>query len=176
LTGLLFDDAGHRMIPTHATKAAVRYRYYVSLPHLHGESKTASVGSVSRISATEIEDVIVKSLQQYLIAQKEKSSSITGQVRDHKALQDSIARIDVHEDHLAIRLKSADGEETSDWADDIYSQSRGESRHPGDPGRSSSQMASPETKFVRLGSSVARASSAPSPEVAAGLTRSCRAP
>jgi hypothetical protein len=25
LTGLLFDDAGHRMVPTHATKAGVRY-------------------------------------------------------------------------------------------------------------------------------------------------------
>jgi len=24
LTGLLFDDAGHRMIPTHATKAGIR--------------------------------------------------------------------------------------------------------------------------------------------------------
>ena len=56
LTGLLFDDAGHRMVPTHATKAGVRYRYYVSLPHLHGESKTASVGSVSRVPATDIED------------------------------------------------------------------------------------------------------------------------
>src|SRR6267378_4183729 len=32
LTGLLFDDAGHRMVPTHATKAGVRYRYYVSTP------------------------------------------------------------------------------------------------------------------------------------------------
>jgi hypothetical protein len=40
LTGLLFDDAGHRMVPTHATKAGIRYRYYVSLPHLHGESKS----------------------------------------------------------------------------------------------------------------------------------------
>src|SRR5260221_3505542 len=28
LTGLLFDDVGHRMVPTHATKAGVRYRYY----------------------------------------------------------------------------------------------------------------------------------------------------
>jgi site-specific DNA recombinase len=43
LTGLLFDDAGHRMVPTHAAKAGIRYRYYVSLPHLHGESKTPSV-------------------------------------------------------------------------------------------------------------------------------------
>jgi hypothetical protein len=42
LTGLLYDDAGHRMIPTHATKAGIRYRYYVSLPHLKGESKTIS--------------------------------------------------------------------------------------------------------------------------------------
>ena len=32
LTGLLFDDAGHRMIPTHATKAGIRYRYYASTP------------------------------------------------------------------------------------------------------------------------------------------------
>src|SRR5258708_37154414 len=44
LTGLLFDGAGHRMVPTHATKAGVRYRYYVSMPFLHGEAKTASAG------------------------------------------------------------------------------------------------------------------------------------
>src|SRR6202451_1414811 len=75
LTGLLFDDVGHRMVPTHATKAGIRYRYYVSLPHLHGESQTASVGWVSRIPATEIEDVILKSLHEHLIAEKEPSSS-----------------------------------------------------------------------------------------------------
>jgi site-specific DNA recombinase len=113
LTGLLFDDAGHRMVPTHATKSGIRYRYYVSLPHLHGESKTASVGSVSRIPATEIEDVIVKSLHEHLIAQKERPSSIGTRVVDRKELQDSIARIDVHEDHLVIRLRSADAEQIS---------------------------------------------------------------
>jgi site-specific DNA recombinase len=37
LRELLFDDTGHRMIATHATKAGVRYRYYVSQPGLHGE-------------------------------------------------------------------------------------------------------------------------------------------
>jgi site-specific DNA recombinase len=116
LTGILFDDAGHRMVPTHAAKSGVRYRYYVSLPHLHGESKTASVGSVSRIPATELEDVIVKSLHEH--AQKERPSSSGTRVVDRKVLQDSIARIDVHENHLAIRLKSANGEETSDSTDD----------------------------------------------------------
>src|ERR1700685_1566671 len=49
LTGLLFDDAGHRMVPTHATKAGVRYRYYASTTVLHGEAKTASSGSASRV-------------------------------------------------------------------------------------------------------------------------------
>jgi site-specific DNA recombinase len=120
LTGLLFDNAGHRMVPTHAAKSGVRYRYYVSLPHLHGESKTASVGSVSRIPATEIEGIIVKSLQKYLFAKKEQPYSGTRTV-DRKLLQDSIARIDVHEDRLAIRLKSAGDGETSDSTDDPLS-------------------------------------------------------
>jgi site-specific DNA recombinase len=120
LSGLLFDDAGHRMVPTHATKAGVRYRYYVSLPHLHGESKTASVGSVSRVPATDIEDTIVNSLNESLVVQKEKSNfSITRP--DRKVILEQVARIDVHEDRLAIRLKPALDEETSDAADDLLS-------------------------------------------------------
>ncbi len=118
LTGLLFDDAGHRMVPTHATKAGVRYRYYVSLPHLHGESKTATVGSVSRVPATDIENIIVKSLNEHLIAQKEKPAFGRTHVGDVKAALEHVSRIDVQEDRLAVRLKSADDEETSDAADD----------------------------------------------------------
>src|SRR5467141_2327682 len=117
LTGLLFDDAGHRMVPTHATKAGVRYRYYVSLPHLYGESKTASVGSVSRIPAIDIEDTIVNSLNKRLIVQKEKPNSSITRLDDRKVILEQVARIDVHEDRLAIRLKFANDEETSDAAD-----------------------------------------------------------
>ena len=85
LTGLLFDDANHRMVPTHATKAGIRYRYYSSLPLLHGEAKTATVGSVSRIPAPGIEDCIVKALHEHLIAQKDKPSSSPAQVGDRKS-------------------------------------------------------------------------------------------
>jgi site-specific DNA recombinase len=120
LTGLLFDDAGHRMVPTHATKASVRYRYYVSLPHLHGESKTASVGSVSRVPATDIEDTIVNSLSESLVVQKEKPSSIITRP-DRKVILEQVARIDVHEDRLAIRLKPAGDQGTADAADDLLS-------------------------------------------------------
>src|SRR5258705_13413325 len=107
------------MVPTHATKGGVRYRYYVSLPHLHGESKTASVGSVSRVPATDIENIIVKSLNEHLIAQKEKPGFSLTHVRDGKAALEQVARIDVHEDRLAVRLKSADEADAAD--DDLLS-------------------------------------------------------
>src|SRR3978361_2350842 len=102
LTGLLYDDVGHRMVPTHATKAGVRYRYYVSLPHLHGESKTASVGSVSRIRATEIEDVVVKSINEHLIAHKERPASGAANIGARNLVIERGARIDLHEDRLVI--------------------------------------------------------------------------
>jgi site-specific DNA recombinase len=117
LTGLLFDDAGHRMVPTHATKAGVRYRYYVSLPHLYGESKTAPVGSVSRIPAAEIEDVIIKSINKHLVDQKEKPTSGITHIADRPMVLEQIARIDVHEDRLMIRLRLAGAGDSSDSAD-----------------------------------------------------------
>jgi DNA invertase Pin-like site-specific DNA recombinase len=118
LTGLLFDDAGHRMVPTHATKAGIRYRYYVSLPHLYGESKTAAVGSVSRIPAADIEDIIVKTINAHLIACRERPASSAANVGDSKVVSEQAARIDVREDRLVIRLKSVDGEEASRAADE----------------------------------------------------------
>src|ERR1700716_3611544 len=102
LTGLLYDDAGHRMIPTHATKAGIRYRYYVSLPHLRGE-KTVSVGSVSRIPATDIEDIIVKSVNEHLVAQHGQPSSSSAHADDRGMIVEQVVRIDVHKDRLMVR-------------------------------------------------------------------------
>src|SRR5271166_4241726 len=36
LTGRIFDDGGNRMSPTHARKAGVKYRYYLSSALLNG--------------------------------------------------------------------------------------------------------------------------------------------
>src|ERR1700736_2480914 len=113
LTGLLYDDAGHRMVPAHATKAGIRYRYYVSLPHLKGESKTVSVGSVSRIPATDIEDIIIKSVNEYLVAQQSQSTSRRAQADDRGLIAEQVVRIDVHKDRLIVRFKSAGTEEES---------------------------------------------------------------
>jgi hypothetical protein len=57
----LFDDAGNRMIPTHATKNRVRYRYYISQPLQRGHSD-APVGSVSRIPANQVEELVTKAV------------------------------------------------------------------------------------------------------------------
>jgi hypothetical protein len=74
LKDLLFDDAGHRMIATHATKAGVRYRYYVSQPGLHGEARTARLGSASRVPAPEIEQAITSALQIHITEQNSGAS------------------------------------------------------------------------------------------------------
>jgi site-specific DNA recombinase len=119
LTGLLFDDAGHRMIPTHATKAGVRYRYYVSTPVLHGEAKTASAGSVSRIPAADVEDTIVKSLKEHLAANHGKSATGTIPLGNRGDLALLVAGIVVHSDRLIIGLKPDDADEACESPDNL---------------------------------------------------------
>jgi site-specific DNA recombinase len=118
LTGLLLDDAGHRMVPTYATKAGVRYRYYVSTPFLHGEAKTASAGSVSRIPAADIEEAIVKFLTEHLAAKQGKSTTGAVRLGDRGVLAELIAGIVVHKERLIVRLKSDRADEASDSPDD----------------------------------------------------------
>jgi site-specific DNA recombinase len=105
LTGLLFDDAGHRMIPTHATKAGIRYRYYASMPVLRGEAKTASAGSVLRVPASDIEEAVVESLEAHLTAGQDGLTFRAVQLRDRETLTQMIASIVVHPDKLVVRIK-----------------------------------------------------------------------
>ena len=118
LTGLLFDDAGHRMVPTHATKAGIRYRYYVSTPVLHGEAKTATAGSVFRVPAFDIEDIIVKSLKEHFVTKQDPSTTSAVRLGDRDDLAQLVAEIVVHRDRLIIRLKSDHADEASDCPDD----------------------------------------------------------
>jgi site-specific DNA recombinase len=64
LRGLLFDSAGNRMVPTHATKHGVRYRYYVSQPYLRGQAKPPP-GLIIRVPATEIERAVAKAVGEH---------------------------------------------------------------------------------------------------------------
>jgi hypothetical protein len=106
LKDLLFDDAGHRMIATHATKAGVRYRYYVSQPGLHGEARTAQLGSVSRVPAPDIEQAIVSALQKHLTDDQPRGEINEEQIRfDRTTLATLISRIEVQRNQLVISVK-----------------------------------------------------------------------
>ncbi|HEY0800229.1 MAG TPA: recombinase family protein [Steroidobacteraceae bacterium] len=117
LTGLLYDDIGNRMVPTHATKAGIRYRYYISSPHFDGNSKTAAVGSISRVPAADLEDVIVKSLTEHLTSGEPSRSSHALCVDNRTVIREQIARIDVYADRLSVRLKSPNNAEDDESAD-----------------------------------------------------------
>jgi site-specific DNA recombinase len=117
LTGLLYDDIGNRMVPTHATKAGIRYRYYISSPHFDGNSKTAAVGSVSRVPAAELEDVIVKSVTGHLTPGQQSHSSGALCADNRTVIREQVDRIDVYADRLSVRLKSPSNTEAEEAAD-----------------------------------------------------------
>jgi site-specific DNA recombinase len=61
LLGRIFDDRGNRMTPASAHKQGARYRYYVSAPLMQGRREEA--GSVPRVPAPNIEQLVIASLQ-----------------------------------------------------------------------------------------------------------------
>ena len=78
LQGKLFDDKGNRMGPSFSSKNGVRYRFYVSTA-LRGRKHNA--GSVTRISAPEIEGLVETALSEKLKCPETKCS--TGR-KDHR--------------------------------------------------------------------------------------------
>ena len=64
LAGLLFDDAGYPMSPTHTRKGKKRYRYYISQALLRYREDQA--GSVQRIAAHTLEETVVSIIHAYL--------------------------------------------------------------------------------------------------------------
>jgi DNA invertase Pin-like site-specific DNA recombinase len=76
LTGLLFDDTGDRMSPTHANKKGKRYRYYMSRRIINKKS-TGAEGW--RISARELESAV----QSFTIHLLTDHSQLAGWIVEH---------------------------------------------------------------------------------------------
>ena len=68
MAGLLFDDAGNRMTPSHAVKTGKRYRYYVShnlvTGHVAGRHPNDRPGL--RVPAQELEEHVTSAIGTYL--------------------------------------------------------------------------------------------------------------
>ena len=77
LAGLIFDDRGNRLTPSHAVKNGRRYRYYVSqavIHHRHGQ-----IGTARRIPAKDMEDVVIRRLKLLLESAHEALATLTTQ-------------------------------------------------------------------------------------------------
>ena len=97
------------MIATHATKAGVRYRYYVSQPGLHGEARTATLGSVSRVPAPEIEQAITSAVQRHVAEQKLQPWNSDDPIKfDRAVLAALVSRIEIQRTKLVMSLKPTD--------------------------------------------------------------------
>ncbi|HSQ19137.1 MAG TPA: recombinase family protein, partial [Blastocatellia bacterium] len=109
LRGLLFDDAGHPMIPTHATKNGVRYRYYVSQPYLRGIAKPLT-GATIRVPAAEIEGAVTKAVAEH--SHNRTRSTIGQEAPDQNVNSANVFRVEVRRNQLAVWLKKANEAET----------------------------------------------------------------
>ena len=104
LLGRLYDDAGNRMTPAHANKGGVRYRYYVSSALSQGRP----TGSVTRVSAHEIEAAVVRALRERYPEQDA--------VDDRTVITGSVDRIVLRDAALDITLLT-DTESATDAVD-----------------------------------------------------------
>ena len=127
LTGLVFDETGDRLTPSHAVKAGVHYHYYVS-HRLMNALKADDTGR--RLPAQELERPILAELVRHLggdvglmallglrntpprvlramkvggrrLADELQSDSTASR---RSALQSFVDRIDVHPDHISIAI------------------------------------------------------------------------
>jgi hypothetical protein len=92
------------MTPSYAVKNGVRYRYYISCALIQGQPD--KVATLNRVSATEIETVIISALRKHLKVQS--NNKLEGQgsrsPNDKDLIYTHIARVDVKPDHLAVQL------------------------------------------------------------------------
>jgi site-specific DNA recombinase len=64
LAGMVRDDQGRRMTPSHARKGALRYRYYVSVDDAEGRARPGR--PAIRLAASDLEQVVAKGISSML--------------------------------------------------------------------------------------------------------------
>ena len=96
LTGLIFDDRGNPMSPSHANKKGVRYRYYVS--HALLQNRKADSGSIARVSAPDVEALVCEAVKQK--SRRIRRSRIASSSQRH------VERVTVRPKELEIKVRS----------------------------------------------------------------------
>jgi site-specific DNA recombinase len=105
LIGRIYDDRGNRMTPSHVRNGGIKYRYYLSLPLLHGQP--GRVGSVRRVPAAEIEALVGQAVRKRL------GDPASGSDRD--LISSHVVRVEVQADQLAVKLNRSNSRLNSSW-------------------------------------------------------------
>jgi site-specific DNA recombinase len=103
LVGLIFDDRGNRMSPSHSRKEGMRHRYYVSSALIQGQRETA--GSVSRVPAAKVEAVVIEAVRKHV--------GHDAPVDNAKLILAHAQKVEVRRGEIVIKLRR-DRQETDD--------------------------------------------------------------
>ena len=105
LAGLLYDDRGNRMTPSHARKSdGRRYRYYVSRALLDDRHQEA--GAVRRVPAEPLERFVVDQLRERL---QELGREHSGESEANLSMvRGRVTSVQVFPDHVVIKFRSTD--------------------------------------------------------------------
>jgi hypothetical protein len=90
LAGLIYDDAGERMTPSHANKKGTRYRYYVSQGLVRGSRRASPRGR--RVPAGDLEGLVEDRLRQFLGSEAEMFGAIESLVADVSECTELVGR------------------------------------------------------------------------------------
>jgi site-specific DNA recombinase len=97
LLGMIFDDRGNRMTPSHCRKTGTKYRYYTSAALTQGQPEL--VGSISRVPAPEIEAVVGAAVRHHLDDDTQEDT--------RQLIRAHVARVEVRPAELAITLAAS---------------------------------------------------------------------
>jgi site-specific DNA recombinase len=107
LAGRIYDDRGNRMSPTHSNKLGVRYRYYVS--HALLQSRKEGAGSVPRVPAPEIEQLMLDGVRAHL-----RSMELPAATADRDLIEQHVDRVIVRPQAVEVRLLSGGSTELAE--------------------------------------------------------------
>ena len=104
LMGLIFDDRGNPMSPSHANKKGVRYRYYVS--HALLQNRKNAAGSVRRVSAPDVEALIADAIG--------KEFPPLEDIPDRDLIRQHVQRVTIHAKQIEITIQQGNTNSASD--------------------------------------------------------------
>jgi DNA invertase Pin-like site-specific DNA recombinase len=94
LMGRIFDDRGNPMRTSHARKAGIKYRYYVSSALIDGRAEAA--GSIPRVPATELETLVARAVREHV-------GGVLA-VDDRRIITTHSPRVTVHPREITIQI------------------------------------------------------------------------